>query len=800
MTDSRRERAGARDRKPSFRGTIMRTTHPLLCVGLFGVLSLAACSTDPHHTLVNGTGGSGASTGNGGNGTGTGGGAGSGNGTGGTVGVDDPSCTSFTPSRPNLFSPEDPSVSGYMQQMSQNDKIGLLSGGPTSACGADGYSCDFDATGVAALGIPDMPMRDGPRGVHQLSGGQSTTWAVAEARAASFDLDLEYRVGKAQGEEMLAFKYEVSLAPVVNTLRHPRWGRAQETYGEDPVLVGEMGAAFTRGLQLNAIACPKHFVNNDTENNRGGGSGPGVMVTVDEQTLRENYTRPFEIIVKKADPGCIMAAYNGVNGQTCTANQHLLTDILRTDWGWNGFVVSDWWATQYDAPGTLNAGLDLEMPDNRTFQALPSALSTGTVTLSRIEEAGRRILNVRAKSGKLAAAYENLPANPGITGDQTHRDLAAETEEKGAVLLKNDGILPLGSAATVAGFGTPSVTRIVVLGPDRNVPTTGVNVTSPPSGLGDRGSSNTTPPYAVSFVQGITARAGTGVTVTASNTISDAANADVVVIPVTMGWDDEGEGYGDGHDRQDMTLAGAHPSHWTTKPSTFIQQVAAVNPNIVVLLAVGSAIVMEDWIGSAKAVIQTFYPGQEGGTALAKLLFGDLNFSGKLPFTVATTEADYPAFQNGGATATADYYHGYRKIEHDGKTPRFWFGYGMSYTKYQYSNLKVLCSSVSASGRLNVQVNVKNTGNLDGDEVVQLYVAYPNTAAPRRAPKELKAFTRVSLKAGEAKDVQLTVPASDLAYWDTGKAAWVVEKVVHKVLVGPSADPAQLQSADFSVD
>jgi beta-glucosidase len=205
-----------------------------------------------------------------------------------------------------------------------------------------------------------------------------------------------------------------------------------------------------------------------------------------------------------------------------------------------------------------------------------------------------------------------------------------------------------------------------------------------------------------------------------------------------------------------------------------------------------------DWIGNAKAVVQTFYPGQEAGNALARLLFGDVNFSGKLPFTVAAAEADYPAFQNVGTSATVDYLHGYRKIEADNKTPTYWFGYGMSYTTYEYSNPQVLCSNVSAAGRLNVQVTVRNTGNMPGDEVVQLYVAYPNTAAPKRPPKELKAFTRVSLAAGESKDVQLTVPASDLAYWGAG--GWVVEKVQHTVLLGPSADPTKLLSLPFTIN
>jgi beta-glucosidase len=219
----------------------------------------------------------------------------------------------------------------------------------------------------------------------------------------------------------------------------------------------------------------------------------------------------------------------------------------------------------------------------------------------------------------------------------------------------------------------------------------------------------------------------------------------------------------------------------------------------VVLLTVGSAIVMEDWWTRAHAIIQTFYPGQEGGTALAKLLFGDITFSGKLPFTVAVAEADYPVFQNNGNTAQIDYFHGYRKIEQDVKTPRFWFGYGLSYNTYTYSNLKVLCTNgISTTGRLDVQVTVKNDGKMVGDEVVQVYIGYPNSTI-RHPKKELKTYARVTLMPGESKDVLLSVPARDMAHWNNATGAWVVEAVPYTVLVGPSADPTKLLSADFTV-
>ena len=778
----------------------------------------SACSTRPTNLTVTPvtTGGSATST-SAGAGTVSGGGAatsggigattggmattsgGIGSGVGGTTPLmeNDATCTSSPMVRANYLSPVDGKVAGMVGQLTRDEKLKMLNGGERLS--PEWWTIDFNATGAAKIGLNDMPMRDGPRGVHQLNNGQSTTFAVAEARAASFDLDLEYRVGAVMASEMKAFKYDVSLAPTMNVLRHPGWGRAQETYGEDPVLVGNMAAAFVRGMQDNKmIACPKHFAVNNTENNRGDGADePNVNMVVDAQTLHENYLRNFQIVVEKADPACLMAAYNRVNGLRCTQSSILLTDVVRKDWKWTGFMISDWWATVANqGNASINAGLDLEMPDNNAFKAIDS-----TVAATRIDEAASRIVNARLHFGHDTDAYKNSPANNAIVNDQTHKDLAKETALKGAVLLKNDGLLPLGAKATMAGLGKADVKSIVVLGPDAMKPDTNVNTPGVASGLGDRGSSATIPPYATSFFDGIKkSPLAAGLTVTTNATAAAASTADVAIIPVTMAWEDEGEGYDVGQDRADLTLSGQHPKHWgATKPAAFIAQAVAANPNVIVVLAVGSAIVMEDWYAGPKAIVQTFYPGQEGGNAFASLLFGEQNFSGKLPFTVAKSPDDYPAFQNtSGGDATVDYFHGYRKLEHDAKTPRFWFGFGLSYTKFTYGEPKVLCSAgISADGALNVEVPVTNAGMLAGDEIVQLYIGYPMTQQKRPA-KELKAFTRVTLAAGEMKKVQFSVPARDMAYW--GANGWVVEKGAHTVLVGPSADPAALKMTTFTVN
>jgi beta-glucosidase len=716
--------------------------------------------------------------------------------------MDDPSCTVFDTPRVSFVQVDHPDEKSRFSQMSTDEKLAIMSG--PSSCPS--YAC-FDALGLSNRNIPDFRMRDGPRGVRgNAAQGESTpttAFAVAEARAASFDTGLEYEVGQAMAAELRGLRRDLLLAPTINTLRNPRWARAQETYGEDPVLIGELGAAFTKGMQDGPAAgqgmpaCPKHYVGNDTDENRGGGNTPGAVNVVypDEQTLRENYTRPFEIIVEKADPACIMAAYNKVNGTLSSENPHILTDILRTDWGWKGFTVTDWWATG-DGPGAghgpaaLAAGLDCEMPTNEAFSGLGSGQAAG------IDVAAKRILDVRASFGQLTDGYISQHAgNQDTSSVATHADLARRTEEEGAVLLKNDGILPLG--AKVGELGSDTVKTILVLGPDANVPV--ADTSSGAHGLGDRGSSNNFPPHAVSYTKGMQDGAPMGVTVTSSGNISDAAGKDIVIIPVTMAHEDEGEAYSNGGDRDDMTLSGNHPVHWSTKPAPFINQVAAVNPNIVVLLAVGSAIIDSDgWMAKARAIVQPFYPGQEGGTAVASLLYGKLNFSGKLPFTVGTSESQYPAFGNAATSLTVDYLHGYRRFEANGDMPAWWFGFGMSYTTYEYAAPEILCSAVAQGGRLNAQITVKNTGPMAGDEVVQAYVKYPDGSPNRHPPKELKWFGRVHLDPGESKTVPIYIPAKDLRYF--GKTDWQYESGTYQLLVGPSADPASLKAADFTLN
>ena len=731
-----------------------------------------------------GSGGSGTTPGIGGEGVPLPGGGLDGNGNIDTSSGQPPAvCASFQPARViEIPDPEsDPALASRVDGIPVAQRVRQMYGFPN--CDYSGTQC-FQQQAIAEQDLPVWEMRDGPRGVRRLGAGPATAFPVPVARAASFDVDLEERIGDAIGRQMLAFKYDLMLAPTVNTLRHPGWGRSQETYGEDTIVLGNMGAALVRGLQQHVPTCIKHFAANTTEGNR-----ESVSANMDEQTLREIYTRQFEIAIEKSDPACVMAAYNKVNNTYSAQNQELLTTLLRDEWDWKGFVISDWSAVKSTLPSAL-AGTDLEMPNNMYYGSLLDLLPSNPNLAERISQAVRRVLNVKRHFGQLDEgyrtndAYQGRPIDESIINQAEVLALAEEASEKGMVLLENrEQLLPLSDGA-----------RVLVVGPDGDV-----------ARLGDSGSSQVAPAESqvVTPLAGLAAVGGQhGATVdfqpTLAGAVAAAPNYDAVVLVVGMQHTDEGEGYGGGDDRESLDLNGPHPELWTAeKPRAWIEQLASVTPNLIVVLEVGGAIV-EPSLERAGALLYSFYPGQSGGTALARLLFGDANFSGKLPFTVASDPSQYPVFGDSGEVADYQYLHGYRKFDGEGLTPRYYFGSGISYTSFAYSNLSIPCSAgVTPGGMLVAEVDVTNTGAVAGTEIVQLYIGYPNTTV-RRSVKELKAFTRVELAPGETKRVQLTVPARDFRYYDATNG-WTMELVEHVALVGPSADPNLLMAAPFDV-
>lgn len=617
------------------------------------------------------------------------------------------------------------------------------------------------------LGIPGFAMVDGPRGVTAIA-GNGTAFPVSMARGATWDTALEERVGEAIGREAKARTANVLLAPTINILRHPRWGRAQETYGEDAVHIGRMGVAFIRGAQRHVIASVKHFAVNSIENVRNE-----VDVLVDERTLREVYLPHFRMAVEDARVGSVMLAYNKVNGRYCAENTHLLRDILKGEWGFQGFVESDWdLGTRSTAPSAL-AGLDIEMPKPVFYgAALLAAVAAGDVEETVLDDAVRRILRA-----KLGARLETRPVvpEPALVENPYHVALAREVARKSIVLLKNNhGILPIDPGR---------VRTIAVVGSLAALPN-----------IGDRGSSRVQPSYVVTAVDGIRARAGAIVVREAATDRLSAADeltvaaADLVIVVAGLTADEEGEGQIASGDRRDLRLP--------REQDALIAAVAKLNRRTVVVLEGGAALTMP-WADDVTAILMAWYPGQEGGHAIAEVLFGDVNPSGRLPVSFPRAESDLPEFVNDASAVTYGYYHGYRHLDREGVEALFPFGFGLSYTRFDYSNLTLSASRIERDGVLRVTTDVTNTGAVFGEEVVQLYISYEGSRVDR-AVRDLKGFTRVRLEPGETKTVSLDLNVRDLAFFDVDTGKWEVEPISYRVWVGPSSAELSL-SASFDI-
>ena len=661
--------------------------------------------------------------------------------------------------------------------------------------------------------------------------GYATSFPVSMARGAAFDLDLEYAVGEAIGDEMQAAKETLLLAPCMNLLRHPYWGRAQETYGEDPYHIGRLSSAMVVGIQEHIAANAKHFMGYDVESNRQKN-----ISDMDEQTLREIYGRHFRMVAQDSGVASAMASYNSVNGTKSTINKHTLTDVLRTDFGFKGFILSDWWAvpgkddildvsTQTStAKNALNAGLDVELPWLYNYNNLVSLYNTHDVTKTQLDTAVRRILyeKYRFNSDKVQGTvglkqpvtiYD--PTKAAITCDAPHLALAKRAAVESMVLLKNtNGVLPI----------SPSVKNLAVVGATLpfkvNTGSLSVNFATDVRG-GDLGSSRVYPDPAKSVgpfagfctatggtVSGTTCMGGSVNVTTATNTTSGdlsavtsaVSAADFVVVVAGLTPQDEGEEYTLAADRDTdcgnksacLQLDAKQPTAaYQGIQNKLIQQVAGTGKPFVVVLEGGSVIEMP-WLSQVPALVMAWYPGQRGGEAMADLLWGEVNgasynFGGKLPFTWGHEQQYGDPFNTSSGEVTFDYYVGYRYFDHNSITPVFPFGAGLSYTTFALSKPQLGCSSMAQGAVLPVVVNVTNTGTVAGDDTVMVFVSFPNSTA-RRAPKELKGFARVSLAAGEAKQVTINVRLSDLDYFKADSptattGSWVVESGPINIMV-----------------
>ena len=665
----------------------------------------------------------------------------------------------------------------------------------------------FYVAGNERLNIPRFAFSDGPRGVksnkERTMGDKKgvTSFPVSMARGASFDLEMESRIYEVIAKEMRASGVNYTGTPTVNLLRHPAWGRAQEVYSEDPWLMGEMGLQATLSLQKhNVMSTVKHFALNSIENSRFI-----VDVEVDERTLREVYLPHFKKIVQQGNVASVMSAYNKVNGTYAGNHKYLLTDILRDEWGFDGFVINDFMYGTHDAIESINAGLNVEMPFQNVYQhdTIKQAIADGEFTEARIDELVYETLKTQLKFG---LAEDPMAYSDSIIATADSIALTKEAAEKGMVLLKN-GHAQIGddSQHRVLPFSKAANQTVAVIGRLADVENTG-----------DKGSSGTFEPYVITPYQGIATynkKLGNKVVLDNAADLSAskklAEQADQVILVVGYTYVQEGEFLLASDEATKAAIAGKRTGpkpdggereslKLLPEDETLIQALAKTNKNLVVVYVGGSGIDMSAWNDDVPAILFSWYSGMEGGNALANVLYGDVNPSGKLPFSIAKHASDYPYFTPYTDKITYGYYHGYTLFDKKAIEPAYPFGFGLSYTDYHYSDLTISSNELSENESLKVSVTVTNTGDVAGDEIVQLYIGFANSAVDRPV-KLLRDFGRISLTPGERKVVELEVAAKDMAWYNPEAKAWQVEHMNYEVYVGSSSAGKDLLKANFNI-
>ena len=647
---------------------------------------------------------------------------------------------------------------------------------------------------IDRLNIPAAMVSDGPHGIRKqesladhmgvAESIKAIGFPTASAMACSFDRDLLHKIGDALGEECVAEDLAVLLGPGINMKRSPICGRNFEYYSEDPVVAGELGAAFVNGVQEHGVGTSlKHFAANNQEWRR-----MSISAEIDERTLREIYLAAFETVVKKAQPWTIMCSYNRINGVYSCENDWLLNKVLRDEWGFEGLVMTDWGAMDERVP-SLKAGLDLEMPDchGETDKLIVKAVQSGELEESVLDTAVERILTMvdkylTARKGiDPASMVHPLPSSVERGYDvAAHHALARTTAEQSAVLLKNEDILPLQKDKKIAFIGEfAKVPRIQGGGSSH------INNTSVESALDAAGDS-------VSYAQGFHIDEETTDETLLQEAITLAKESDVAVIFAGLPDSFESEGF----DRTHLNMP--------ANQNELIARISEVQPNVVVVLHSGSPIAMP-WLDKVAGVLQMYLAGQASGGAAVNLLFGDATPCGKLAETFPLHLEDNPSYLNFPGNREKVCYQegvfiGYRYYDKKKMDVLFPFGYGLSYTDFTYSNMKVTVNGKNAADvdviketdEIVVSADITNTGNCDGAEIVQLYIKNP-VVYEIRPEKELRDFAKVFLKAGKTKTVTFTLNARAFSYYETRIHDWYAESGDYEILLASSSRDIRLQ-------
>ncbi len=695
-------------------------------------------------------------------------------------------------------------------QLTADERLGLLDGdtpfweGMVSMMG-EGYNLRPYVHGaVDRLGIPGTRFVDGPRGCVS---GHGTAFPVSMARGATWDLDLEERVGEVIGREIRAMGGNFFGGVCINLPRHPAWGRAQETYGDDPYHIGEFGAALTRGTQKYVMACAKHYALNSMENVRFQ-----VDVTIDEADLHDVYLPHFKRAVDEG-VAAIMSAYNSVNGEWAGQNEYLLTGVLRKQWGWKGITVSDFIWGLRDGAKSLNAGLDLEEPlAQQRATHLRRQLAAGETSWEMVERAGVRLIAAQLRSYASRAEGE---FDPKTMASAESRALSRKIGARAMVLLKNEPV----DGAPVLPLDRARVKSIAVIGRLATA-----------ANMGDKGSSDVRPPVYVTPLEGITAAfPGAKIIHVGEDDPAAAAEAarqaQVAIIVAGFNERDEGEYVGpdtmarpellalfpppppgmeaaiagmmDGGQKEagregNVIMTGGYGgdrASLTLRPidEQIIQAVAAANPRTVVAIVAAGAVLTEAWRHSVPAVLMMWYAGMEGGHALADVLTGGQNPSGRLPVSIPTSAGHLPGFDRNATKITYNRFHGQRLLDKLGVAPAFPHGFGLSYTTFTIGDVKV---SGVGSGGARLSATVTNTGERDGRHVVQVYGRRATGA--HAGELWLVGFAGVDVPAGAAAPVEIEVSFTPLALWDKAAKTRVLPAASNIILeVGAHAhDPA----------